>query len=70
MEGYLQSRVQAGTVRPVNTRVIVQAMVGSFLVFVLLSEPDEEDLFTGVSHGELAAELADFFLHGLQPKPS
>ena len=69
MEGYLQSRVRFGTVRPVNTRVIVQAMAGSFLVFVLLSEPGEEGLFAGVSHDELAAELADFFLHGLQARP-
>jgi AcrR family transcriptional regulator len=69
MEGYLQSRVQAGTVRPVNTRVIVQAMAGSFLIFVLLSEPGEEGLFKGVSHKELAAELADFFLRGLQAVP-
>jgi AcrR family transcriptional regulator len=69
MEGYLQARVQAGTIRPVNTRVVVQAMAGSFLIFVLLSEPGEDGLFTGASHGELAAELADFFLRGLQAGP-
>jgi AcrR family transcriptional regulator len=69
MEGYLQSRIEAGTMRPVNTGVIVRAMAGSFLIFVMLSEPGGESLHPSVPQEELVGALVDFFLHGLQVRP-
>ena len=69
MEGYLQSRIESGTMRPVNSSVIVRAMAGSFLIFVLLAEPGQDGLCPGVSHEALAGHLADFFLHGLEARP-
>ena len=69
MEGYLQSRIETGTMRPVNSSVIVRAMAGSFLIFVLLAEPGQDGLCPGVSHEELAGHLAEFFLHGLEARP-
>ena len=69
MEGYLSTRIEAGTMRPTNANVIVRAMAGSFLIFVLLAEPGQGGLCPGVSHEELAAELAEFFLHGLEMRP-
>ncbi len=69
LEGYLRARIQDGGLRPVNTRVVVRAMTGSFLIFLLLGEmdPDQPDLAKG--REELIDELADFFLFGLQPRP-
>jgi AcrR family transcriptional regulator len=65
MQGYLQARIDSGTMRPVNSGVIVRAMAGSFLIFVLLAEPGQDGLLAGVTHQELARQLADFFLNGL-----
>ncbi len=65
MQGYLQARIDCGTMRPMNSGVIVRAMVGGFLIFVLLAEPGQDGLFAGVTHQELAHQLADFFVNGL-----
>jgi AcrR family transcriptional regulator len=69
MESYLQVRIEAGTVRPVNTSTVVQAMTGSLLIFLLLSEPGHGGLGINASHEELVDELVDFFLLGLQARP-
>jgi AcrR family transcriptional regulator len=66
IESYLLSRIAAGTIRPVNSPVVVRALAGAFLMFVMLSETPEDGLFPGLSDEELAGELADFFMHGLQ----
>jgi AcrR family transcriptional regulator len=68
LEGYLRSRIDAGTVREVDTGVIVRAMVGSFLIFVLLLDSEEEAVYRGLSHDTLAQNLADFFLLGLEAR--
>jgi len=68
MEGYLESRIRAGTLRPVNTGIVVQAIAGSFLIFVMLATEGEQGLFDGLSNEELADELADLFLFGLKPR--
>jgi len=68
MEGYLKSRIEAGTLRPVNTGIVVRAMAGSFLIFVMLATEAEQGLFEGLSHEELADELTDLFLFGLKPR--
>jgi AcrR family transcriptional regulator len=70
MEGYLQRRIEAGAARPVNTSVVVRAMAGSFLVFLLLSEPGQRGLYLEMTHEELVDELVDFFLLGLQARPA
>ncbi len=69
MEGYLQAHVEAGTVRPLNTSIVIRAMAGSFLIFVLLSQPGYGGLEPDVSREELVKELVDFYLLGLQPHP-
>jgi AcrR family transcriptional regulator len=69
MEGYLQARIQAGSVRQLNTGVAVRAMAGSFLIFLLFSQQAHGDLGLDLSHEELVGELADFFLLGLEARP-
>jgi AcrR family transcriptional regulator len=69
MESYLQVRIEAGTVRTVNTSIVVRAMAGSFLIFLLLSEPGRGGLGLDASHEETVDELVDFFLLGLQARP-
>jgi AcrR family transcriptional regulator len=69
MEGYLQGRIDAGTVRPVNARITVRAMAGSFLIFLLLAHTGQKDLGFGASKEELVGELVDFFLLGIKGKP-
>lgn len=69
LEGHLQRRIANGSLRPVNTHVIIRAILGGFLIFLLLSEPGAERLDLGMSLDELAEELADFFLTGLRLPP-
>ena len=69
MEGYLQARVKDGRLRPVNTHVVVRAMTGSFLIFLLLDEPGQDQPDMGTGREGLVDELVDFFLFGLQPRP-
>jgi AcrR family transcriptional regulator len=68
MEGYLQTRIDAGSVRPVNTWVVVRAMAGSFLIFLLLSQPEHIELGTELSLDDIVTELVDFFLLGLRAR--
>jgi AcrR family transcriptional regulator len=69
MEGYLQARIEAGTVRPVNTAVVVRAMAGSFIIFLLLAQAGQDVLGTGLSREAMVEELVDFFLLGLEVRP-
>lgn len=62
MEGHLQARIESGSVRPLNTGIIIRAIAGSFLIFVLLSQPGYGGLGIGVSRRELVTELVDFYL--------
>jgi AcrR family transcriptional regulator len=66
MEGYLQARIDAGTVRPLNTAVVVRAMAGSFLSFLLLSQPGRVEFGTELTLEDTVTELVGFFLLGLQ----
>jgi AcrR family transcriptional regulator len=66
MACYLQARIEAGTIRPLNKGIIIRAMAGSIMIFVLLSQPGYRGLQLGVSTEELVDELVDFFLLGLQ----
>jgi AcrR family transcriptional regulator len=69
MENYLQARIEAGSVRSVDTRVAVRAMAGSFLIFLLLSQPGHGGLRIDLPREELVHGLVDFFLLGLQARP-
>jgi AcrR family transcriptional regulator len=68
LEIYLRAHIESGRLRPANTHVVIRAMAGSFLIFLMLGEPGQGDLDAGVSHQEIARELADFFLLGLQAR--
>jgi AcrR family transcriptional regulator len=63
---YLHARIESGRLRPVNTHIIIRAMAGSFLIFLMLGERGQGDLDTKASRQEMARELAEFFLYGLQ----
>lgn len=69
MEAYLQARIEAGTLRRLNTHIAVRAMAGSFLIFLLLAQSGEKDLGLGVSREELVSELVGFFLLGIAGEP-
>jgi AcrR family transcriptional regulator len=69
IETNLQARIDAGTMRPVNTAVAIRAMVGSFLIFLLLSQPGHGGLNVDIGRDELVGALVDFFLHGLAACP-
>lgn len=69
MEGYLQTRIHAGTIRPVDTGIVVRAMVGSFLIFLFLAQSEQGSLGVDVSVEDLVRELVDFFLLGLKARP-
>jgi AcrR family transcriptional regulator len=68
METYLQARIDAGTMRPVDTRVVIRAMTGSLLIFLLLSQPGHGALGLDIGSDELVDELVDFFLLGLETR--
>lgn len=66
MEGYLEARIEAGSMRPVNKGVVIRAMAGSFLIFLLLSQPGHGELGLIDSDEDVVEALVDFFLNGLQ----
>jgi AcrR family transcriptional regulator len=66
MEGYLGARIEAGTMRAVNTGVVIRAMAGSFLIFLLLSRPGHGGFGLTDSAEDIVEALVDFFLNGLQ----
>jgi AcrR family transcriptional regulator len=68
LEVYLRARIESGHLRPVNTHVIIRAMAGSFFIFLMLGEPGQGELDTQASRHEMAHELAEFFLYGLQAR--
>ena len=69
LEGYLQARITSGDLRPVNTHVVVRAMTGSFLIFLLLDDLGRDQPGVETGREQLVDELVDFFLYGLQPCP-
>lgn len=68
MERYLQERIDAGTMRQVDSRIVVRAMAGSFLMFILLSQPGHDELGIDVPGETLVDELVEFYLLGLQAR--
>ena len=68
METYLQARIEAGSMRAVNSSVIIRAMAGSFLMFLLLSQPGHGGLGLDIGSEEVVDELVDFFLLGLETR--
>jgi AcrR family transcriptional regulator len=68
MGGYLEARIQAGSMRPVNPSVVIRAMAGSFLIFLLLSQPGHGGVGLDISTEALVDDLVDFFLLGLEAR--
>ena len=70
-EKYIQGKISSGEFRRVNSKVIVRALVGTVMGFLLLRQLEgEKSPAKGMPRPKLAAELADFVLKGLQKRGS
>lgn len=68
-EKYLESRIISGTFRPLNINVIARAILGIVMGFMVLYRLESESgACYGIRQQELAKELANFVLRGLQAK--
>jgi AcrR family transcriptional regulator len=64
---YLESRIVSGTFRPLNVNIIARAIVGIVIGFMVLYRLEgEAGECYGIRQQELATELANFVLRGLQ----
>jgi AcrR family transcriptional regulator len=69
LETYLESRASSGAFRPLNARVVVRALVGMGIGFAMLKAlEDERSPVRRTSVRELAAELGDLVLQGLEAR--
>ena len=64
LEGFLQSRIEAGTFRPLDTAIAARAFVGMVLVFILSQEILPGRKVIPMSHEEIAREIVQLFLYG------
>jgi len=71
LEEYLRSRTASGFFRALDAGVIVRAVVGMVLgmSFLYTMEGDESPCLS-VSRQDLASQLADFVLRGLESRPT
>ncbi len=70
-EKYIREKISSGEFRRVNHKVIVRALVGMVMGFLLLRQLEgEKSPAKGMPQPKLAAELADFVLEGLQKRGS
>lgn len=70
-EKYIREKISSGEFRRVNNKVIVRALVGMVMGFLLLRQLEgEKSPAKGMPQPKLAAELADFVLEGLQKRGS
>jgi len=70
-EKYIGEKISSGEFRRVNHKVIVRALVGMVMGFLLLRQLEgEKSPAQGMPQPKLAAELADFVLEGLQRRGS
>jgi AcrR family transcriptional regulator len=70
-EKYIREKISSGEFRRVNHKVIVRALVGMVMGFLLLRQLEgEKSPAKGMPQSKLAAELADFVLEGLQKRGS
>ena len=69
MEKYYASRVEEGAFRDVNLSIIMRAIGGMIVGFMMLYGIEgEKSPIHGIDRKKLANELADFILNGLQRK--
>ena len=67
VERYLESRIVSGSFHPMNVNIIARAIVGIVIGFMVLYRLEGESGACYKMHQqELAAELANFVLRGLQ----
>ena len=64
LEGFLQSRIEAGTFRSLDTAIAARAFVGMVLIFVLSHEILPGRKVIPMSHEEIAREIVQLFLYG------
>ena len=70
-EKFFKAKIASGDFRPLNHKLIVRAMVGMVIGFILLRKLEgEKSPAKGMPQPKLAAELADFVLEGLQKRGS
>ena len=66
-EKFFRAKIASGDFRPLNHRVIVRAMVGMVMGFMLLRKLEgEKSPAKDMPQAKLAAELADLVLEGVQ----
>ncbi len=68
-EKFFKAEIASGDFRRMNYRLIVRAMVGMVIGFIILRKLEgEKSPAEGLNSRKLAAELADFVLEGLQAR--
>ena len=68
-EKYIGAKIASGDFRRLNHRLIVRAMVGMVIGFIILSKLEgERSPAQGLPTAKLAVELSNFVLAGLQAK--
>jgi AcrR family transcriptional regulator len=68
-EAFFKAKIASGDFRRINHRLIVRAMVGMVIGFIVLRKLEgEKSPAEGMPLPKLAAELADFVLEGLQKR--
>ncbi|MBM3157205.1 MAG: TetR/AcrR family transcriptional regulator [Chloroflexi bacterium] len=70
-EKYLAAKIASGDFRRLNHRLMVRAMVGMVIGFILLRKLEgERSPVQGLPTSKMAAELSNFVINGLQKKGS
>jgi AcrR family transcriptional regulator len=69
LEGFLQSRIEAGTFRSLDTAIAARAFVGMVLVFVLSQEILPGQKVIPMSYEEISREIVQLFLYGAVARP-
>jgi AcrR family transcriptional regulator len=69
LEGFLQSRIEAGTFRSLDTAIVARAFVGMVLIFVLSQEILPGRKVIPMSDEEIAREIVQLFLYGAVARP-
>ena len=69
LEGFLQSRIEAGTFRSLDTAIAARAFVGMVLIFVLSQEILPGRKAVPMSYKKIAREVVQLFLYGAAARP-
>jgi AcrR family transcriptional regulator len=69
LEGFLQSRIEAGTFRSLDTAIAARAFVGMVLIFVLSQEILPGRKAVPMSYEKIAREVVQLFLYGAVAQP-